>query len=201
MNDQQSSSPLITIIAFVILVAGIIIGGALLVLSRPQPTEIVINPPLPTATPAPTQLPAPVTIYVTGAVNQPQTSVQVPFGSRVDTVLEAVGGLTDDADLDRVNLAGIVRDGDQVHVPSVNTISSTANDSALPTPAGGDMIAINRATAEELQQLPGIGAVTAQNIIDYRDANGAFTSLEDLDNVSGIGPSTLETLAPLIVFD
>lgn len=198
--ENNQSSPLVTVIAFIVIVIGIVIGGFLLFLSRPEPTEITINPPLPTATLAPTATPEPITVYITGEVNDPQSTIILPFGSRVEDVVEQAGGFTDDANLDLVNLAGIVRDGDQIHVPSL-FVEEVSEEIAVPTPSGGEVIFINSATLDELQTLPGIGASTAQAILDYRDENGAFASLEDLDNVPGIGPSTLENLAPLISFD
>ncbi|MEO1290948.1 MAG: helix-hairpin-helix domain-containing protein, partial [Chloroflexota bacterium] len=198
--DSNQPSPIVTLIVFILLVVGIIVAGVFVFLSRPEPAVITINPPEPTATSAPTSTPEPITVYVTGAVNQAQTTVIVPFDSRVRDVIEQVGGFTEDANLDLVNLAGIVRDGDQIHVPSLNPVEDIA-DNTLPTPSGGDVIYINTATIEELQTLPGIGESTAQAIIDYRTENGAFTSLDDLDEVSGIGEATLETLEPLISFD
>ncbi|MEM9952593.1 MAG: helix-hairpin-helix domain-containing protein [Chloroflexota bacterium] len=198
--DSNQPSPIVTLIVFILLVVGIIVAGVFVFLSRPEPAVITINPPEPTATSVPTSTPEPIAVYVTGAVNQAQTTVIVPFDSRVRDVIEQVGGFTEDANLDLVNLAGIVRDGDQIHVPSLSPNENIA-DNALPTPSGGDVIYINTATIEELQTLPGIGEATAQAIIDYRTENGAFTSLDDLDEVSGIGEATLETLEPLISFD
>lgn len=188
-----------TVIAFVVIVLAIIIGGMLVYFSRPQPTEITINPPIPTSTPSPTNTPEPITVYVTGEVSQPQTTVIVPHDSRVSDVIEMAGGFTENANLDLVNLAAIVRDGDQVHVPTLNDNANTLE--ALPTPSGGELVYINTATSEELQTLPGIGETTAQAIIDYREQNGAFASPEDLDEVDGIGPSTIEDLLPLISFE
>jgi competence protein ComEA len=165
---------------------------------RPQPVEITIHPPEPTATPEPTHTPEPILVYITGEVNTPETTVTLPYGSRVSDALEAAGGLTDNADIERVNLAAIARDGDQIHVP---TIGDDAIELALPTPSGGEVVYVNSATVEELSTLPGIGASTAQAIIDYRTENGSFSSLEDLDNVPGIGPSTLENIAELVSFE
>jgi len=201
---ENNVSPRTTILASLIVVIIIVAGAALLLLTRPEPVEITINPPIPTQTPAPTETPSPILVYVTGAVNQPETTVMIPYDSRVSDAIEAAGGTTDDADLTLVNMAAILHDGDQVHVPSVAEAEEDATSAeveALPTRPGGEVVYINRATEEELQTLPGIGAVTAANIIDYREANGAFTSLEDLDNVPGIGASTLETLEPLISFE
>jgi competence protein ComEA len=200
MSNTVSSRS--TIIVFMIAIAVIIGGSAIVLLARPDPVQIVVNPPVPTATPAPTNTPAPIVVYVTGAVNQPEQTITLPYGSRVSDALEAVGGVTDEADMERVNLAGILRDGDQIHVPSLNdTIVADETASSLPTPSGGEVIYINSATLEELQTLPNIGPALAQRILDYREANGSFTSLEDLDSVSGIGASTLEALADLISFE
>ncbi|MCA9913493.1 MAG: ComEA family DNA-binding protein [Anaerolineae bacterium] len=198
-------SPRGTILAFLIIVIAIAAGAALLLVTRPETIEITINPPQPTSTPEPTATPEPILVYVTGAVHEPETTVSLPYNSRVADAIEAAGGATDDADLSLVNLAAVLRDGDQVHVPPQSTAGEADSDAsqveALPTRPGGEIIAINSATAEELQTLPGIGPSTAAAIIEYREANGAFSSLEDLDNVPGIGPATLETLAPLLVFD
>jgi competence protein ComEA len=134
-------------------------------------------------------------VYVTGQVGQPEMLVQVPFGSRVQAAVDAAGGALAGADLSRVNLADTVRDGDQVHVPAVGEVP------ALPTRTGGAVVFVNSATLEELDTLPGIGPALAQAILDYRQANGPFTSLEDLDAVEGIGPGLLADLESLISFD
>ncbi len=204
MQSQASSS--LTIIVLVIVGAFIIGSGALLLSSRPDPVQITINPPIPTVTPLPTATPAPILVYVTGAVNQPETTVEVPYESRVIDAITAAGGFTDNANQTLVNVAGILRDGDQVHVPALvipeeNTSEEITAIEELPTPSGGDVIYINTATLEELETLPGIGPATAQSIIDYREENGVFTQLEDLDDVPGIGPATLQNLSELVAFD
>jgi competence protein ComEA len=197
MTDYQELPARNTILAFIVLAVAIIGGGALLLVTRPQPVQITINPPLPTATSAPTATPGPIMVYITGAVHQPQTTLTLPAGSRVQEAIDAAGGLLDDADLDRVNLAQILRDGDQVHVPSISAEAETV----LATPNTAGIVYINRATTEELETLPGVGPTLAGRIITYRDENGPFTSLDDLDNVSGIGPSLLEEMQGLISFD
>ena len=176
----------------------IVISGAVLLLSRPEPVHIIIRPPQPTATPAPTYTPAPILVYVTGAVAKPDQLVQLPYGSRVSDALEAVGGLTESANQTLVNLAAIVRDGDQVHVPFIGT---EAENAELPTPSGGRRVYVNTATQAELDTLPGIGAAMAQRIIEYRELVGGFANLEDLDKVSGIGPAMLDRLKDLVAFD
>jgi competence protein ComEA len=179
--------------ALIVVVAG---AAAAVVLTRPAPVEIVIVPPQPTITPAPTSTHLPITVYVTGAVNRPNQLVTLPHGSRVQEAITAAGGLTDEALLSAVNLAGILRDGDQVHVPSA--VERVSLPTALPS---SQTVAINRATEEELTALPGIGPALAAQIIAYREANGPFADLEALNNVPGIGARTLEMLAPLVVFD
>jgi competence protein ComEA len=197
MNENKEASPFVTLIAFVVIAIAIILGAVLLWLNQPVPVQITINAPLPTASPAATATHEPILVYVTGAVNSPESTVSLAYGSRVQDAIEAAGGLTEDADLERVNLVGIVRDGDQVHVPGIGEEMSEA----IPTESGGGIVFINSATLEELMTLPNIGESTAQRIIDYRDTNGNFSSIDDLDNVDGIGPATLEELAPLISFE
>lgn len=199
MQSQPSSR--INLIALIIVVVLIIGGSVLLLSSRPETVQITIHPPIPTSTPEPSATPAPILVYVTGEVNQPETTVEIPFGSRVMDAITSAGGVTDNADQTRVNLAGILRDGDQVHVPAVIRDDDTIAEGILPTPSGENVIYINTATLEELQTLPGVGPALAQRIIDYRDDNGSIISLEDLDNVSGIGSSILENLSELIAFD
>lgn len=189
-----------TILVFLVVILMLIAGGALLLLTRPEPVQITINPPIPTQTPAPTATHEAILVYITGEVNEPESTISLPYNSRVSDAIEAVGGLTDNANTELVNMAGILRDGDQIHVPAISA-NTAENPEALPTASGGGIVFINSATAEELQTLPGIGEATAANIIAYRDENGSFTSLDDLDNVSGIGAATLENLAPLISFE
>jgi competence protein ComEA len=197
MNDQQRTepSPRNTIIAFVIVIIALVAGTIVLLQSRPQPVQITIHPPVPTFTPAPTSTLAPITVYVTGAVQKPDQTITLPYRSRVQDAINAAGGTTSDADLEKVNLADFVHDGDQIHVPVKGQTVE------LPTPSGGVVVHINTATAEELDALPGIGPSLAADIIAYRDANGMFKSMSDLDNVPGVGPALMEQLQGLLAFD
>lgn len=190
---NQLRSP---IFASLLLLAAIIGATVLIVQTRPAPVQITILPP------QPTQTPAPIRIYVTGAVAQSEQIISIAAGSRVEDAIAAAGGFRSDADRTRVNLAAILRDGDQVHVPTLQETASLPETSeGLPTPPGGVRIYINSATLAELQTLPGIGPAMAERILAHREANGPFQSLADLDAVEGIGPATLERLEPLLAFD
>lgn len=143
-----------------------------------------------------TATPGQLTVYVTGAVAQPQTMITLVRGSRVQDAIDAAGGATVDADLMRINLGQVLNDGDQVHVPSLD-----GPDIQTATPNRPPLVHINAAGVDELSTLPGIGPSLAQAIIDYRDANGPFASLENLDNVPGIGPAKLDDIRDRVVFD
>ena len=197
MNDNPSPqpSPLNTIVAFIIVVVALIGGSVFLLSSRPQPIQITVNPPIPTATPAPTSTASPITVYITGAVQKPDQTLTLPYRSRVQDAITAAGGTTSEADLEKVNLADYLHDGDQIHVPVKGQTVE------LATPSGGAVVYINTATAEQLDALPGIGPTLAADIIAYRDANGMFKSMSDLDKVPGIGPALMEQLQKLLAFD
>jgi competence protein ComEA len=185
-----------TILAFLLVIIAIIGGSILLLVTRPAPAQITIIPPLPTATPEPTSTPAPVTVYVTGAVLQPNTTHVLPPGSRVQDAVNAAGGTAENADLSGVNMAALLRDGDQIHVPSAGQTSAET----LPTASGGTIMNINTATQAELETLPGVGPALAQRIIEYRTSNGRIDSFEELDGIEGVGPALLENLQGLVSF-
>lgn len=200
MNDtpsQPETSSRAVVAAFVLIALATIGAAAVLLFTRPDPVRITINPPQPTATALPTPTPQPVTVYITGAVAQPETVASLPAGSRVQDALDAAGGVTENADLERVNLAETLRDGDQVHVFE----RGDPNAAILATPNTTGFVRVNSATEEELMTLPGIGEEMARRIIEYRDANGPFASLDDLDNVSGIGPAMIDEIKAFVLFD
>ncbi|GAB4525062.1 MAG: ComEA family DNA-binding protein [Anaerolineae bacterium] len=192
MRGETSSRGVLA--AFILVTIAILVGAGLLLATRPAPVEITINPPLPTAIPEPSATPGPLLVYVTGAVGAPQRTVELPRGSRVQDAINAAGGLQPNADPSRINLAAILRDGDQVHVFALGE----PGEAALPTPGGGDIVYLNTATLEELMTLPRVGEVIAQRIIDYREANGPFITVEALMNIEGIGEATLAQIAPLV---
>ncbi len=194
----MKTQSILSLVTILVLVAVAILGAITLINTRPAPVEIVINPPPPTITPAPTNTPAPIVVYITGAVNNP-SRVSLEVGSRVGDAIALAGGFTEDANREVVNLADILRDGTQIHVPSLD---STINERVIiATPISPPVVYINRADVAELMNLPDIGQVTAERIIAYRDENGNFTSMDDLDKVDGIGPATLAKLDGLISFD
>ena len=141
---------------------------------------------------------AEITVYVTGAINKPGV-VTVKEGARTADAVNACGGLLPTADAEKVNMAQVLKDGQQVRVPEKQAGSSAlpANtgkaSSAVKTKADGP-ININTASAEELDALPGIGPAMAKRIIEYRETEGAFTAIEDIKKVKGIGEAKFEKM-------
>ena len=127
-------------------------------------------------------------VHVVGAVHRPGL-FRLAQGSRVADAVRRAGGPTRRADTSLVNLAAPVADGIQVVVP----LKAAAGQPSAGAAATGP-VHLNIATLEELDELPGVGPVTAQKILDYRQENGAFSSLDELDAIPGIGPARIEQL-------
>lgn len=136
-------------------------------------------------------------VHVAGAVQSPGV-VEVPSGTRVGEALEAAGGASAEADLDALNLAAAVTDGQQVYVPREGEAAPAPTDGGSPTGSTGAVIDLNTADLAALDTLPGIGPALAQRIVDWRSAHGPFASVDALLEVSGIGPATLERLRDLV---
>lgn len=147
-----------------------------------------------------------VVIHVVGEVNSPGV-VTLEEGARIIDAINAAGGKTEEADLSKINLAYVVEDGTQIYIPRINEnlnqvelISTEAgqsvviNNSNINEEENNTKVNINTANKEKLETLPGIGETTAQKIIDYREQNGKFTKIEDLQNVSGIGEAKFNSL-------
>ena len=132
-------------------------------------------------------------VHVVGAVRRPGL-YRVPPESRIADAVRRAGGAAPSADLALINLAAPVADGTQVVVPS----RAPANASGAGTGPAPGPVHLNTATVEELDELPGVGPVTAQKIVDYREKHGAFASVDELDAVPGIGPARLEELRELV---
>lgn len=180
--------------------AGVALAGVLLFISRAPAGESI------TLLPAPTK--APIAVHVIGAVPRPGL-YEFAEGARVQDAIDAAGGLLTGANVDSINLAALLVDGEQLDIPFKDGQSAdTTTDDTLVLPGvtntpstsdtNPDLININSATVEELDSLPGIGPTIAQRIVDYRTTNGPFQAIEDIMNVSGVGPSTFDNIKDLI---
>ena len=162
-----------------------------------------------------------ITVHITGAVNK-EGVYKLKKESRVQDAVEIAGGLKEDADTKRINLAYQLEDGMKIIVPSINDenleeelitteIGKNAGETSTGTSSGSSTdtsttqnaktsskVNINTANEEELDTLPGIGEATARKIIEYRNENGKFSSIEDIKNVKGIGESKFEEIRDLI---
>ncbi len=145
--------------------------------------------------------PARITVHVVGEVAGPGV-VHLPEGSRVTDAIDAAGGALTTADLKRINLARALGDGEQVHVPapgeSILPGAFRPAVTATSRAGSGAPVHLNNASARELESLPGVGPVLAQRIIDWRDAHGRFSSVDELGEVSGIGEKLLVQLTPKV---
>ena len=149
---------------------------------------------------APAELAGKLVVHVAGAVQRPGI-VELNAGSRVHEAITAAGGSTPEADLNQLNLAALLEDGQKLLVPRMGEqLSSSVKPEGAPgggQQAGGK-VNLNTATVEELGALPRVGPVLAQRIVDWRQDHGSFKTVEELDAVDGVGPKMLETLLPLV---
>jgi len=132
-------------------------------------------------------------VHVVGAVRRAGL-FRLPEGARVADALARAGGPTVRADLSLVNLAAPLADGQQVLVPRRGPPGSAPGGTAVT----GARVSLAMATVEQLDELPGIGPVTAQKIVDWRATHGPFRSVDDLDAIPGIGPARVEQLRDLV---
>ena len=197
------------------LFVGMVLGaGGLTLTKRIQPAPIMIEPPAPTALPVPTATPGPLRVFVNGAVAAPAVYELAP-NAIVEQAIEQAGGFTAEANTAVVNLALPLQDGVQIYVP---TLAETAEQqqAVITNPAvrsggieldvvqdtavasDGEIVDINNASVAQLDTLPGIGPSTAQKIVEYRDANGPFATIDEIMSVSGIGPAKFEQIQSFI---
>ena len=170
------------------------VGSRLLL--RPAPAQQVA--PAVTSTEAAPPPEPRVFVDVVGAVRRPGL-YRLPQSARIADALARAGGATQKADLEQVNLAAPLADGEQVVVPRKTAGGSApASTSAGPGSPSAGPVHLSTATLEQLDGLPGIGPVTAQKILDYRAQHGAFRSVEELDAVPGIGPARIDQLRGLV---
>ena len=179
-----------------VLVGGILVvlllavGGRFLLHSKAP----AVPPPVRVAAPARTAAAATIFVNVVGAVRRPGL-YRLRDGSRVANAVARAGGVTRHAQLELVNLAARISDGEQIVVPrrGAGVVAASVGGAVASGP-----VHLNSATLEQLDALPGVGPVTAQKIVDYRQEHGAFGSVDELDAVPGIGPARLEQLRELV---
>lgn len=194
--------------------AGFVLAGALVFVSRMPAGEPIVLQPAPTK--------APIAVHVIGAVPRPGL-YEFAEGARVQDAIDAAGGLLSQASVEALNLAAPLEDGKQLVIPYADgrevvtdsgegDVELPSSEPDIPPPSdfssegeaplvvepGAELVNINTATLDELNSLPGIGPTLAQRIIDYRVENGNFSTIEDIMNVSGIGVSTFEDIKDLI---
>lgn len=182
-------------IAGLIVVLVAVLGGAGLWYARSLPKPVTIAESGPGAAQQVSSSPSPsvsVIVDVAGAVRQPGVYEFVE-GDRVIDAIERAGGSLPKADLSLLNLAAPLADGTQILVPKTGPAVAGVPGGTAPGSSSG-LININSASATELEALSGIGEVLAATIVEYRDQNGPFASVEDLMDVSGIGPATLDEI-------
>jgi competence protein ComEA len=161
-----------------------VVAGGLVWHSRPR-IEPVRAPALLSA-PAQASSASPLVVAVTGKVRRPGV-VTVPAGARVIEAVRAAGGAMPGADLSLLNLARKVADGELIAVGVPAAAAGPAGGSGAAPGAAGGKVNLNTATLEQLDGLPGVGPVLAQRILDWREANGPFTTVDQLREVTGIG--------------
>ena len=179
--------------------AGVVAAGvvALVVFGQhAQPPPLTLPRAASEAAPVTPTTSGDLVVHVAGAVRSPGL-VKLPGGARVGEAVAAAGGPAPDADVDQVNLAAHVGDGDRVYVPR-------RGEAPPPAPAAGGSAAkpgpvdLKNATPEQLDALPGVGPATANAIVQYRTRHGRFRTVDNLLDVPGIGPAKLSALRPLV---
>jgi competence protein ComEA len=190
------------LIGLVVVVAVTMAGAGLwYVRSLPKPVSIAAGAPPAAAAPsagavasaAPSPSGPPIIVDVTGWVHEPGV-YEFAQGERVIDAVERAGGARNGADLSVLNLAAPLTDGTQVVVPKQGAAAAGTAPGETGGGSAAGLININTASATEFETLSGIGEVLAGAIVDYRTENGPFASVDDLENVSGIGPATLEEI-------
>ena len=176
-----------------------IVGAGVLIMrdsGSPDGFEII----LPTRTPVAAEAlpPAQIMVYVSGEVIRPGV-YRLDSEHRVSDALNAAGGPTADADLDRINLAMRLNDEDQVHVPAVGSpVAGQVRETGASNSTDLGKLNLNTATVSQLEALPGIGSVRAEAIVEHRNSHGPFDRIDDLVEVSGIGDGILGSIRHLI---
>jgi competence protein ComEA len=182
------------------LLAGAVVAVVALVLAGRvlhRPAHSAVPPPVTVSAAARTATTAELFVDVVGAVRRPGL-YRLRDGARVADAVARAGGTTGKAQIELLNLAARVADGEQVVVPRRGSGGSAPVPAGAASGAPSGPVHLNSATIEQLDALPGVGPVTAQKIVDYRQQHGGFKSVDDLDAVPGIGPARLENLRGLV---
>ncbi|WP_422486287.1 helix-hairpin-helix domain-containing protein [Gudongella sp. DL1XJH-153] len=188
----------IAILSVVVLILGIIGGKVLFKEKEPETSDIGIvqdKSILEVSDQAEELKPALIMVHVSGQVYHPGI-YELILGDRVVDVVDLAGGLTKQADLDRINLAKKLNDEDKIYIPSVDEILTVEAD-IIQSSSGSGLLNINSCSQQELESLPGIGEVIANRVVEYRNTS-RFQKPEDIMNVSGIGDSKYEQIKDLI---
>jgi competence protein ComEA len=191
----------------VLVLLGLLATGWTLLRARPvalpgPAAAVTVSAPADTSASAATGQPrqSTIVVHVAGAVKRPGL-VQLRENSRVQDAIDAAGGLARNARPGELNLAQVLTDGQQVLIGTAQHPVTEIREGGGPPPHrnGGPpsaTIDLNRATATELEELPGVGPVTAANIVRWREQRGRFASVAELQQVDGIGPKTYAQIAP-----
>ena len=165
----------IVVFTLIGILIGLLVGGLIWILVRqPSGTPVILST---------RSAMSEITVYISGEVVSPGV-YKFPSNSRINDAINAAGGTLPSADIDHLNLAGVLSDSDHVFVPSIPLIGELVISK----------ININYATQAQLETLPGIGAAVAKSIIDYRIEVGLFSEIEEIQKVPGIGPATFEDI-------
>lgn len=142
-----------------------------------------------------------IKIHISGETNY-NGILELPEGSRIDDAIKQAGGITQNADINKINLAYELSDGQKLYIPSIDEEEIkeyiTENSGIGLDEEKDEKININKATQTQLETLPGVGPSVALKIIKYREENGKFTNIEELKNVSGVGENKYQELKELI---
>lgn len=164
-------------------------------------TNLVVSESSNTKKEVPLEEKAKIKIYITGEVVSPGV-YELEENSRVEDAIHAAGGLTEKAVLTNVNLAYVLEDAAKIYIPNSNDDEDTgiiSSEISSSTPSNKNQkININKANAQDLESVPGIGPSTAEKIVTYRNENGKFSSIDDLKNVTGIGEKKFESIKDYI---
>jgi competence protein ComEA len=171
----------------------IIIASGIVFWPKETAPVVAVTPPVVERTKETPAQPKEVVVYVSGAVGNPGV-VKLPNGSRVVDALQAQGGMLPMADAHAVNLAAVLVDGQQVHIPMQGEPMATSAVGTLGGKSATGKVSINTADAGAFDTLPGIGPATAQKIVEYRKTHGSFRTLDELKEVPGIGDSKFQAL-------